>query len=357
LITASATLTALLGSSMTYRCRVESWLGGELLAYDIPVSGGSEEVDRGLRVPERLTLTVPRTADGVSYAPVADDAPLAANGQRLRLLLGIDIGQGITEWLQRGWYLVQESVANGDTISVTGVGLLAMIDEARLVTPYQPTSTIGAAIRDLLEPALTVDLTNAPTDRTAPTSINFDNDRLSGVLELLDAWPAEGVVSADGVFVVTAPTTTFTPVKEITTDNVIVRDVGSSTRDGAFNAVVAQGSATDGAQVQGVAYLDVGPKSYGGLFNPLPVPYYFSSPLLTTVAQCTAAADTIAARLERVVAAQVDAEIIIDPTIQGGDVVTAAPSGLDPFTATVETLSLPVVASGPMRVGLRKVPT
>lgn len=350
MITLTDVAQSVLTRSYRYHVRVESWLGEELLAEDVPVAVASEEGDRSLNVPERVTLTVPRNDRGMSWSPVEADHPLAANGQRLRVQLGVGVGRGQIEWFSRGWFVILDSDASGDDVSVTAVGLLQLIHEARLVSPYQPTGTLVSTLRGLIEPALTVEVDASLTDRSVPTGINYDEDRLGAVYELLDAWPADASVTAEGYLFVQAPaTSTATPVLALTNGagGTVIQATGSSTREGGYNAAVARGTASDGGQVQGVAYdLGSGPKRYDGPFNPLPVPYYFSSPLLTTVAQAQAAANTVLARIRRQTALRFDVEMVPHPGLQLGDVVTATTGEHTDLLCTVERLRLPWTAGG-----------
>lgn len=356
MITVSDAARSVLGRSFVYHVRVESWLGGELLADDIPIVSGSEDSDRALSVPERVSLSVPRLDRGVTWSPVSADHPLAANGQRLKVSLGIGVGGGVVEWLTRGWVVVESAVTRGDVVDVTGVGLLSLIEEARLVSPFQPSGTLGSTLRGLVEPALTVDLSAAPTDRSVPAGMNWDEDRLGAVYELLDAWPADITVDPEGFLAVT-PTSTGSPVGALTdgAGGTAVSVDGESTREGAANVVVARGNASDGGQVQGVAYDTAGPKRMGGPFNPLPVPTFYYSPLLTTVAQCNAAAATILARRKRETARRFTAECVPDPTLVLGDVLTVTTAELDAVPCSVESLTLPYTASGTMGLMLREV--
>jgi len=356
MISVSAAARSVLGRSFEYHVRAESWLGGDLLADDVPVAVASEDSDRSLRVPERVTLQVPRLDRGVTWSPVAADHPLAANGQRLRISLGIGVGNGVIEWLTRGWSLIESAQARGDVVDVTAVGLLALVEEARLVSPFQPTGTIGETLRALVEPALTVDLDAAPTDRATPAGINYDEDRLAAVYELLGASPAEGAVDPEGFLVVTAAAD-GSPVGTLTdgVGGTVVAVDGESSREGAANVVVARGTASDGGQVQGVAYDMTGPKSIGGAFNPLPVPTFYYSPLLTTVAQCNAAAATILARRKRETARRFTAEAVPDPTLVLGDVLTVTTADLAAVPCSVEAIQLPYTAAGPMTLTLREV--
>lgn len=338
--------SVLTGSYTLYR-RVESWLEDRLLSDDVPIINGAESVDRSLRVPERVTLTVPREERGYSWAPIADDAPLSTNGQRLRILLGVGLPNGRVEWIQRGWFVVYHSEIQGDDISVDARGMLQLIDEADLISPFQPTSTMTPTLRALVEPALTVSVSGL-TDRSVPSAINFADSRLSAVLEMLDAWPADGVVDTDGVFTVTAPlSTTSTPVMTLSEERTgtVVEVAGESTRENSFNVVVARGTASDGTQVQGVSYLLSGPKAYGSSFNPLPVPFFFNSPLLTTTAEARTAAATVLARKVREGAQRYNIEAVPHPALQAGDLVTVE-SEVYSGNAVIEQMTLPYVADG-----------
>lgn len=338
-----------------YRVRVESWLGATQLDGDVPVSVGAEEGDRTLRIPDRVTLTVPRMSGGFSYAPTYARAPLAANGQQLRVLLGVDTRPGHTEWIQRGWYVIQDSEADGDTVSVTAVGKEQLLDEARFVSPFQPTGTFKSVIRKLIEPAIAVDLSAAPSDRSVPSSIQFSDNRLDAVNQLLDAWPARGYVNSYGNFRVVADSPPS--VSGVLRDDTYVTRVSSgSSRDNAYNCAVVQGTASDGGVVWGVAYdTSGGEHDYAaGLFNKLPVPYFQFSPLLATKTECTTAAATVLARLQREARSRADVEMVLDPTVQLGDRYALSTAEVTYASGTIETLYLPYTPdAGPMRIGLR----
>lgn len=349
MIELSALSTSALTGSYKLRLMAESWLDDELLSDNVPISSATEETDRTLAVPERVTLTVPRTVRGVSWSPVTEDHPLAANGQRLRVQLGIDLGPLGVEWFQRGWFVVRDARAEGDSVNVTAVGLLSLIQEARLVSPYQPSGTLVSTLRGLIEPALTVEVDNGLTDRSVPSGINYDEDRLGAVHELLDAWPADAYVTPEGFLQVQpAADPDETPVLTLTQGQggTVIQAVGSSTREGGFNTVVARGTGPNGEQVQGVATVTTGPRRLGGPFNPLPVPYFFPSPLLTTIAQAQAAARTVLARLRREAALTFTAEIVPHPALQVGDVVSITTEDYDGLLCTVEALNLPWTADG-----------
>jgi hypothetical protein len=343
----------LAGSAFQLSVSVSSWLGGDLLAADVPIAAATEEGDRSLRVPERVSFTVPQWVDGFNWSPAGvTDHPLASNGQRLAVKIGVGTTAGITEAFGRGWFRISSAEAADGIVTVIAENLLATADEARLVTPFQPSGTLASSLRGLLEPGLPVDLGGAPADRAVPAGINYDEDRLGAVLELIDAWAADLTVSEDGFLVVTPSATPTVAVATLTDsgpDATVIRATGSSSRDGGFNVVVVRGTASDGAQLQSVVYDTTSNRAFGGSWSPYPVPYFYASPLLTTRAQCEAAATTVLRRLLRNAGAQFTIDTVPNPTLQLGDAVqvdTADFSGL----CTIERLTLPYrVSSGDHR--------
>lgn len=336
--------TALTSPVVVRSCAVESWRNGDLLADNVPVATGTEEADRANRVPELVTLTVPRTADGVRWDPGRDQLhPLASNGQQLHVKLGVGTAGGGKEYFQRGVFLIDTTETDGDTVTVTCKNLLALVDEARLVSPFQPSGTLGSTLRGLIEPGLTVDLTDAPADRSVPTTgINWDEDRLGAALELLDAWAADAAVNEGGQLQVVSALTAVTSVATLTdgAGGTVIRANGASTRNGGFNVVIARGTASDGGQLLGSAFDLVSNRAYPGGWSPYAVPYFYASPLLTTLDQCNAAASTILRRLLRTAGAEYTVTMRPNPTLQLGDGVTLV---TDEFTGlcTIERSTLP----------------
>ncbi|MFJ2719363.1 hypothetical protein [Streptomyces sp. NPDC087437] len=342
--------------SHTMTVRAEAWRDGELLAADIPVNDGSEDRDRSLAIPERVSLSVPVRDRGVTWDPGADPGhPLAAYGQQIRILYGVDVG-GSWEWIDRGWFLITESGADGDTVSVTTQGLLTLIDEAKLVAPFQPSGTIVSTIRGLVEPALTVEFGGGLADRAVPVGMQWDDDRMAGLTEVLDAWAADAQVTTAGTLLVDAVTDGGPAVLSLTDGigGTVMRWQGTTTRDGAFNVVVAQGEDEWGNQLQGVAYDtdSLSPYQYGGPFNPLPVPHVFQSPLMRTVAQCRQGAQSTLLRLRRTASRRLGVTMVPHPGLMTGDVVSVTGAGLVDAPCVIESLSLPY-SPGEMSLAIR----
>lgn len=329
--------------------RVESWYDDQLLDDDIPVQAGVEDVDRSSNVPERVTLTVPRVAkrtfDGqrFDYTPGDLLSPLAANGQMLRVIVGIGVGYGNVEWLTRGWYVITEAESNEDEVKVEAAGLLWKIQEARLVNPLQPSGTFKSTIRNLVEPALTVEFDAALSDRSVPASVNYDDDRLDALTATLSAWPATADMTSEGFLYVTTADDPSTISLELSTGagGTVIKKIGKSTRDQVYNAVVAQGTTSDGGLVRGVSYDLLGPKRSGGPFNELPVPFFFDSPLITSQSQATAAANSRLATLKRTTSQDYDVRMVPHPALEVGDRIT-----VDGTPYIVEANKLPLTAGG-----------
>jgi hypothetical protein len=362
----------LASQSIQLYCRIQSWLGDTLLADDVPISAGAEDLDATLRVPERVTISVPAVVDGVSWVPATPTDPLSWFGQRLVVQLGIGLDGGQIEWLNRGEFLINSADTDTGTVNVEALGLLQLVDEAVLMAEYQPStgSQFGDILRDLLLPGIGVNDDAAPTDR-APgiTAVSWSDNRLDCVIAALKAWPAQGVVDQDGQLVImpvpAAPTSA--DVVLVLTDGVggtIITPKTSGSRDGLFNYALAVGQFPDsdkavtgfapiaGAPIYGSAYVTdpESPLVVGGDFSPYYVPVRLDSPLLTTQAQTQAAAKTLLARTFANATSTVVAECVPNPTLQTGDVVsvTSKRLGLDGSVGTIQALTLPYLPGDSM---------
>ncbi len=160
-------------------------------------------------------------------------------------------------------------------------------------------------------------------------------------------------VTNEGFLFVTTADDPATSVLSLTSGvgGTVINRIGSSTREGVYNAVVAQGMDSNGALVRGVAYDQLGPKRVGGPFNELPVPLFFDNPLITTTAEAQAAAESRIKTLRRGNDVAFDVEIVPHPALQAGDRIT-----LDGVDGIIEKLTLPLTAGGgSMTLNVREV--
>jgi len=355
----------LAGNSYQMHYRLQSWLADECIAEDIPALDVVEEQDITLRVPERLTFQVPIEVDGVSWVPVAFDAPLGCYGQRIVAQVGVQLGLGAIEWVTRGVFLLYSAESNGATINVECLGIMSLLDEAELATEFQPTAgqTLGGTLRQLIEPGITVDLASAPTDRLVPTSaVTWSDNRLECVYTILDAWPARVVTTNEGhleiLDVLAEPTTADVVFAFSDDDNTgtVVEATANITREGAYNIVIAQGQYDDDAGANaGLPIIHswydsdaASPYSLYGNFSPYFVPFKFDSPLLNQHVPVLLAAEAKMTELRRKASRTVKITCVPHIGLQLGDVVSVTSSRLS-LTAelgNVDAFTFPHTAEG-----------
>lgn len=361
-------------SGYSYRLyfRLQSWRAGEVLADDIPAVEVSEESDKSLRVPERLTFKVPIEVDGVSWVPTSYSSPLGIWGQRIFAQIGIDVGFGSVEWINRGIFLLESADTDGSSVSCEALGILQLADEAELATEFQPTAgaTFGGTIRQLLEPGINVDLTAAPANKTIPKSaVTWSDNRLDCIYTILDAWPAQARITAEGHLEITKvpeePTSAEVVFNFTDGSNGTAIEYNTAvTRDGAFNAVIAQGAYDDdrgslaGLPIVHTA-LDLDPSSpfsLFGEFSPYLVPFKYDSPLLNEHVETYKAAHSRLKNLRRKATRTVRIEAVPHPALELGDAVsvTSERLGLSNELGRIDAFTLPYGASGgPMAVTVR----
>jgi hypothetical protein len=373
----SAASTVLTRRTFRYTCRAAVTLGGQVLAEDVPIAAGREESDDSLRVPTRVTLTVPRVVAGVDWTPDGPEHPLAPYGQHIHVKLGIDLGSGLTEWIDRGEFLIHSNriTPEGDAVEVTAVDLLWRVDEAGLIAPYRPTGTYAQALRNLVEPALTVvwhaDLAD-DSARTVPSGLNYDEDRMEALLGLLTALDARAQTSPEGYLYVTpadyypdgawVQRYNFTSTSGVNQDLAnVVQVAGAMTREDVYNAVVVTGQAADGGTVRGVS-LDAsgGPTSTSSEFNRLLVPFRYFSPLITTTEQAKKAAASVLRKRAGLEARRFEMTCVPDPRVLLNDQLDyrhlRSTYDEDEIRTVVERLTMPYTAdSGPMQLTLREL--
>lgn len=235
----------------------------------------------------------------------------------------------------------------------------AIVDD-RFISPYTAaaTGTKLDAIEALLTETVDVPVTSTGVPSSAmAAAVTWDTDRDAAVTELATGLGCRWWWAADGSAWVVAPV----PVPATSpADWVIpagsgrITSQGVASRDGVWNAIAVTGQAPDGTDDPPpfAAVYDLDPSSplrWDGPFGHRP--RFYSSPVLTTVAQCELAAATIMAGnpgLTRGFAVQLPA----NPALEPGDTFafTDGPAGV--FVA--DTIDL-TVAGATMAVTARKV--
>jgi hypothetical protein len=318
-----------LAGAVTWTPVASSSLADAILADSIPIIGGRLTVDITLQVPERLTFTVPEWADGFSWVPDSPTHPLAKFGQVVDLQLNVGEPVSLVDWQIRiGRYQIQNWHHDDDagTVEVECLGLLQVCLDDSFTVPPAPrsTDTFVSAFTRLVSDGVGVSFDVTLTDRALPQSFQWDQDRLGALYDIADAWPARVRVDQYGVIQVLAPLPAVpAPVLTLTDGErgTVIGAPRGDTRDGVSNVIVARSSATDDparAPVQGIASVTSGPldpDTYGSVVE------FYSSPLITTKAQCLAAAATRLANAIRPTVARV-VTLAPDPRIDVDDAVT-----------------------------------
>lgn len=336
---------------------VSSWLGGRLLAAQVPVSRGRITWSASQDVPESLTMTVPRVDGEMDWCPGADpEHPLARYGQELDVSIRVtSTAAASASWLVRVARILITEWEDDDaaTVTVRGKGLLHRLVRSRLTSPMQPTGTLASDARRLLPAGMGMAIDPALTDRTSPGSMAWSGTRRSALGEIATAWPAlvrsdewgQVRLKAPLADVLTRPTLRLTDGERGT----VVAAPRSDSGDDAYNVVVARSSAAGVEDVQAVARWTTGPLSADGPLGE--VVREWSSPLLTTQAQAQAAAQTMLEGGLRP-SAVLPVTCASDPRIELDDPVEVVRDGVRTW-GHVTGVDLPLtVADGDMRVNV-----
>jgi hypothetical protein len=309
--------------------RVDSYYDGKLLKTSIPFMSAIEEEDSYAPVQQRVEFRIPRIVNGYNWTPTDTYHPLAANGQILRVVLGVGQGENEPDWFQRGKFRIINTTTEGDDIVVEAVSLTWAITIADFNAPYQPSGTFASTVRDLIssdqgqEVPLHID--DALDDRNIPAALDFGTSRIGALIDTLKAWPAEMAMHHHGYLWIRPLLENRTPVLNLVHGyrGTIIGSSGTSTSDNAWNCIVVRGKTPDGQAVQAVAYnLDANhPRQYGGPFSRLPIPLTFENDAITSTTQARRSAQAILAREKKHTAIAYDIEMIPHPALQIGDVL------------------------------------
>lgn len=295
---------------------VSSWLGTVNLGA-VPVVTGSWSLtdDERNAVHGELRFDVPNLPKWIATSP---GHPLAAYGQQIRARIGIRL-PGATEWVSVGRWRILTAIPVDDTIQVTCASLEKIVEWDRLLEPVRiagVTRSVGLAqLLDRSLPLLVLTSTN-PTMNPLPV----DRDRLQGMADLLDAWPARSYVDDQGTLIVTDPWSDAGAVPVWSTRGRLLSTDPGDEPDG-FNGYQVATVPEDGttAPVVETWVIQDGPMAWGPPYGRRPG--FFASPTLPAnrgTLQGVARNLTLGAarrtRSRRVVT-------LPDPRIQRGDVV------------------------------------
>lgn len=296
----------LLSSAYTVEATVESWLGSEYLGA-VPVEDGSVSWDASQQVQGSLSLSVPRVGaagdeDWRDWDPADPTHPLACFGQVLHVSLTIGSLISSAWWtVPLGRFLITSVEPGPSTVRVTGKSLLQRLEEDRLTEPMapDPAGSMASELRRLVGSRMGLIIDPALRDCPCP-SMSWGESRIDAVYEIAKAWPAVVREGGDGILYVSPPTPDPTSRPELRLsdgdEGTVVGVAASVNRDKIYNRVVARGQETSdegSPSFQAVADQMTGPMRVDGPYGI--VPRFFSSPLITSVAQAKSTAEAMLA--------------------------------------------------------------
>jgi hypothetical protein len=289
-------VSSLLKESVKYSrsisLRVDIMQGQNVVLADVPVTAGSLTQDRGQKVRMVSDITL----------DIANHPEITVNQETHRFrVTTILTSLGVHEEVQHGIFRIDDiSIQEDDILELSGSGLEQYVIDARFLSPRTPpygVSTVGH-ITTLIQEVLPGQVVSVECSRDKPIQATapWERERWDAIDALATSIDAEVYADYRGYFVIKDipslsggyPAYTISRGYGGTLNEVKVK----STRDRVYNAVVALGQSSDPnvPPVWGWAY-DSDPTSptyfYGDYGQ---VPKFFSSQFLTTVAQCTAAA-------------------------------------------------------------------
>lgn len=261
----------------TPRLVVEAWLGAEQLA-TLPIVAGSWRVenDSETTTPGSVSLQVPNTPE---WRPAEPGHPLADYGQQLRCSVGWDRADGTAELVPLAVLRLAKAQPAGDTITVTGEGLLKTVEDAQFLYPFSGSGARAALVETLLQGILPVIVDDDVPARTAPACFE-ERERLKVLLDVVESWPARLWIDEQGTARVSVQWDDLTPGDPVAAIDVIQRHGVTLDRDtpgpNAYRvSTIPEG---DTEALWSVATINSGPMAYGG-----PYGYrigHYSSPLL-----------------------------------------------------------------------------
>lgn len=297
---------------------------------EIPVGGGQVVSDAKSQVRRTASLTT-----NLALWPKDPRSVLAPSaGTEIQIDYGIGLPGGTFEWIPliRGVLSKNNRRRPYDasgSIPLDLVDRSAKVAEDRFISPVQTVSgaLVVTEIRRLIQDSLGVSV--PVTDLTGSTQVapvmDIERERWAdGIEKLADSIAAECFFDPQGNGIIRPTPTLADPVRWVASSGeagTLVEREDTLAREPVYNGFVATGERTDGTAPVTAVVWDTDPTSptyYLGPFGRKPK--FYSSQLLTTVPQCTAAASAMLARA-RGANAKVAMTLLVNPALESGDVI------------------------------------
>ena len=346
-VVSPAFLTALRSPSMTMVVRVTTTDGVTL-----SISDGQVSMDSRRNITRTASLDLIATST-LSLAQVY--AKVMTAGVEVLIERGLVLADGSTEYVSLGLFSTDEASIDLSTRGVirwSGSDRSKKVQRARLTDPYTipagtTLATAGTALIISRFPLATVDFSNVT--ETLASQLVFEAGESS------DPWDQARRMFADHGYDLNfsgTGTARAVPIPDPTTSisafdfgsgdtNLVTGAEASGSFEDVYNGVIATGEGTNVTTPVRAEVWDDNPSSptyYLGGYGR--VPYFYSSPLLTTVAMCQTAATTLLAKLKGR-AEQLSWPAIVNPALEPLDVVSVNVQGVT-YTLVIDQLTIPL---------------
>ena len=339
------TLDALAGSRPADSLTVWAWRAGSLVVPEpLLVKDWSFEDYAGdnRKVAQTISLTV-ADPDGTLGAWRFDD-PLGVGGTRLQIIYNVG-GSGAINY---GWFRV---TANNPTefresrvideygyvepdgslpknkrrvfvqtgiVQLTAVDLTGDVDRDRLQAPESPKAgaTVVSEFKRFTSRYFPTVVDAGVADTSVSRQLVYDKERLEACQDLLSRVSARYRMGGDGECHIYPQRSAS--VLRIEPNAGLVSVSRGQSIDGLYNRWVVEGkNVATGDPVFGVADIESGPLKYGGPHGQ--VPFFYTSEMITTVAQATTYAQELRDQFLGSLAVELSVETIPRPELQAGD--------------------------------------
>jgi hypothetical protein len=367
-ITATAlnVLTAVSGFDVRARVLTSFQTGITPTGTEVEVTGGQVIQDASADIRSVLDVTV----NGYQKWPRFSGSLLAPYGNELFVERAV-VYNNFREWIPLGYFRIdtpEQQIIPDGPIRIAATDRMSGIIDGKLTEPAQflSTETFGSVVEELVTavyPDAVIEWDDDTKDDTINRTIIAEEDRYKFLNDLVTSvgkiwyWDNRGVLVIKNVPSVDDPSVWTVSSGE---GGVLVAMDRQLTRKGVYNAVVATGEAADTeTPSRAIAYDNspVSPTYYFGRFGP--VPRFYSSPFLTTNAQCLSAARSILTK-GLGLPYNINFSAVPNPALEPYDVVTikypTRQRSIDKFTEThvVDSITIPLTATSPITAATRE---
>lgn len=328
--------------------------GEEILILEGDVTlDGTAEVQRTL---EMVTAGINEQTRRSVWPRKATDL-LAPYGNEVFIRRGVDVGSEVL-WVPLGYFRLdtpEQDVAPYGPIRLSCQDRMSGIVDGRLMAPREFTGvrTVASVFQELvgeIYPNAVILFDDATGSSTLGRPLVAEESRYQVLWDIATSRGKIMYWDGEGILRVQAPPDPAELAWEVNagTGGAQFRASRSLTREGVYNAVVANGEGGDEANPVRAVAVDANPLSptfFGGRFGKVPI--FYSSPLLTTNVQAATAAANL---LRRSIGMpfSVTFESVPNPALRPFDPIRVRYGDGNRELHIVETLTIPLNAEAPM---------